>query len=215
MVITTLRTVIIYLVLIAVFRITGKRQLGELQPIELVVTLLLSDLAVVPMQESGVPLFSGLVPIAVLIALELILSAWMMKSNGLSRLISGNPIVVIYDGKLQQGALRKLRLTVEDLTEALRQQGVFDWQEIQYAIAETNGKISVFAFTDESEEKRRASVPLVSDGSLVEWGLDFCGISEQEITAFLKNKKCPLKNVLLLTGDKKRHYFLTVKEKST
>ncbi|MBO5929218.1 MAG: DUF421 domain-containing protein [Clostridia bacterium] len=212
MLISALRTVIIYVVLIAVFRITGKRQLGELQPIELVVTLLLSDLAVLPLQESGMPLLSGLVPIAVLVALELLLSAWMMKSNGFSRLISGNPVVVIHEGKLQQKALRQLRLTVEDLTEALRQQGVFDWQEIEYAIAETNGKISVFTVADKSEEKRKASVPLINDGSFITWGLEFCGITKQEVLTFLKKKKCPLRAVLLLTADKQRRYSLTKKE---
>ena len=224
MAITALRTAIIYLVLIAGFRITGKRQLGELQPIELVVTLLLSDLAAVPMQETGIPLLNGLIPIAVLISLELILSAWMMKSNGLSRLISGNPIVIIHEGKLQQNALRKLRLTVEDITETLRQQGIFDWNEVQYAIAETNGKISVFKFPDyqpaekqdmPSAKESPAQVPLVSDGSFVDWGLSFCNVSQQEIQTFLKKKHCALKEVLLLMGDKNHHYVLTVKEKQS
>ncbi len=222
MIITALRTIIIYLFLIAAFRITGKRQLGELQPIELVVTLLLSDLAAVPMQETGIPLLNGLIPIAVLISLELILSAWMMKSGGLSRLISGNPIVIIHEGKLQQSALRKLRLTVDDLTETLRQQGIFDWHEVQYAIAETNGKISVFKFPDyqaaekqdvSSKKSSPAQVPLVSDGGFVDWGLAFCNVSEQEIHAFLKKKHCSLQEVLLLMGDKEHQYVLTVKEK--
>lgn len=222
MVITALRTAIIYLLLIIGFRITGKRQLGELQPIELAVTLLISDLAAVPMQETGIPLLNGVVPIAVLISLELILSAWMMKSNGLSRLISGNPIVIIHDGKLQQNALRKLRLTVDDLTESLRQQGVFDWHEVQYAIAETNGKISVFKFSEyQSAEKQdissakdsTAQVPLISDGCFVKWGLSFCNTSEKEIQKFLHKKRCPLKDVLLLMGNKNHQYVLTVKEK--
>lgn len=222
MIITALRTIIIYLILIAGFRITGKRQLGELQPIELVVTLLLSDLAAVPMQETGIPLLNGLIPIAVLISLELILSAWMMKSGSLSRLISGNPIVIIHDGKLQQSALRKLRLTVDDLTESLRQQGVFDWHEVQYAIAETNGKISVFKFSEyqtaekqdlSSAKQALAQVPLISDGNFVDWGLTFCNVSKKDVQRFLKKKHCPLKKALLLMGDKEHHYVLTVKEK--
>ncbi len=222
MIITALRTIIIYLILIAGFRITGKRQLGELQPIELVVTLLLSDLAAVPMQETGIPLLNGLIPIAVLVSLELILSAWMMKSGSLSRLISGNPIVIIHDGKLQQNALRKLRLTVDDLTESLRQQGVFDWHEVQYAIAETNGKISVFKFSEyqsaekqdiSSAKKALAQVPLISDGNFVDWGLTFCNVSKKDVQRFLKKKHCPLKKTLLLMGDKEHHYVLTVKEK--
>ncbi len=223
MIITAVRTAIIYIVLIVGLRITGKRQLGELQPIELVVTLLISDLAAVPMQENGIPLLNGLVPIAVLISLELILSVCMMKSNGLSRLISGNPVVIIHEGIVQQPALRKLRLTVEDLTESLRQQGFFDLQEIQYAIAETNGSISVFPFSKNQPATKNdlqgeiaenfAAVPLVNDGKLVEWGLSFCGISEKKVYTVLKKKKCPLANTLLLTADKNGHYFLIEKEK--
>ena len=144
MAITAIRTVIIYIFIIAAMRIMGKRQLGELQPIELVVTLLISDLAAVPMQESGMPLINGLIPILILVALELLFSGLMLKSSLFSRLISGTPIVVVSKGKLDQKALKKLRLTSEDLMESLRMQNVFDLQEIEYAIAETNGKISVF-----------------------------------------------------------------------
>ena len=140
MAISAIRTVIIYIFIIAAMRIMGKRQLGELQPVELVVTLLISDLAAVPMQESGMPLLNGLIPIVVLVALELLLSGLMLKSSGFSKLISGNPIVIIRDGKLDQKALKRLRLTVEDLMETLRQQNAFDIREIEYAIAETNGK---------------------------------------------------------------------------
>ncbi len=138
MAISAIRTVIIYIFIIAAMRIMGKRQLGELQPVELVVTLLISDLAAVPMQESGMPLLNGLIPIVVLVALELLLSGLMLKSSGFSKLISGNPIVIIRDGKLDQKALKRLRLTVEDLMETLRQQNAFDIREIEYAIAETN-----------------------------------------------------------------------------
>ncbi len=221
MAITAIRTAIIYLFLIAALRVTGKRQLGELQPIELVVTLLISDLAAVPMQESGAPLLSGLIPIAVLVALELILSALMVKSNGLSRLISGNPVVIIKDGKLSQKALRQLRLTVEDLLETLRQQDVFDLQEIRYAIAETNGSISLFKYADCQNATVRdlkkmpsnsgAAVPIVNDGQLVKWGLQMIGVSEEWVTEVLKKHACPLSDTLLLTADDKRRTYLIKK----
>ncbi len=218
MAITAIRTAIIYLFLIAALRITGKRQLGELQPIELVVTLLISDLASVPMQESGAPLLSGLIPIAVLVSLELILSALMMKSNRLSRLISGNPVVLINDGKLSQKALRQLRLTVEDLLETLRQQDVFDLREIRYAIVETNGSISLFKHADcqtatvrdikKKPSSSGAAVPVVNDGQLVEWGLQMTGVSAQWVRDVLEKHDCPLKDTLLLTADDKRRTYL-------
>ena len=115
MAITAIRTVIIYIFIITAMRIMGKRQLGELQPVELVVTLLISDLAAVPMQESGMPLLNGLIPILILVSLELLLSGAMLKLPWVSRLITGNPITIIRDGQLDQKALKKLRMTVDDL----------------------------------------------------------------------------------------------------
>lgn len=218
MAITAIRTAIIYLFLIAALRVTGKRQLGELQPIELVVTLLISDLASVPMQESGAPLLSGLIPIAVLVSLELILSALMMKSNGLSRLISGNPVVLINDGKLSQKALRQLRLTVEDLLETLRQQEVFDLRDVRYAIAETNGKISIFKYADRqtvtvADLKKKppssgAAIPVVNDGQPVKWGIQMLGVSEEWVLDVLQKHSCPLDEALLLTADAKGKTYL-------
>lgn len=206
MAITAIRTAIIYIFLIAALRITGKRQLGELQPIELVVTLLISDLASVPMQESGAPLLSGLIPIAVLVSLELVLSALMVKSNTVSRLISGNPIVVIQNGKLSQKALKQLRLTVEDLMETLRQQNIFDLRDVQYAIAETNGKISVFQ--TKKQAKPTAAVPVVNDGKLVKWGMDMTGVTEEWVHKTLRKQGCTLSETLLLTADDEHHTYL-------
>ena len=129
MAITAIRTVIIYIFIITAMRIMGKRQLGELQPVELVVTLLISDLAAVPMQESGMPLLNGLIPILILVSLELLLSGAMLKLPWVSHLITGNPITIIRDGQLDQKALKKLRMTVEDLTENLRGMDYFDIED--------------------------------------------------------------------------------------
>ncbi|MBQ9964901.1 MAG: DUF421 domain-containing protein [Clostridia bacterium] len=212
MAITAIRTAIIYVFLIAALRVTGKRQLGELQPIELVVTLLISDLASVPMQESGAPLLTGLIPIAVLVALELILSAIMMKSHGVARLISGNPIVIIRNGEVSVRALRRLRMTMEDLLETLRQQDVFDLRDVQYAIAETSGKISVFKAKNPPQT---AAVPLVSDGKTVDWALQMTGIPLKWVHKTLARHDCDLHDTLLLAADSKRQYYLIRKgEKS-
>ena len=199
MAITVIRTIIIYIFIIVALRVTGKRQIGELQPIELVVTLLISDLAVIPMQENGVPLISGLIPIAVLVALELILSTLMMKSNGISMLISGHPVTIIQNGKVLQKELRRLRIGLDDLTETLRQQGIFDIRDVQYAVVETDGKVSVYQKTKTG--KQVAAVPVINDGQPVEWGLKFCGLSRQWLTDTLKKKKLDIREVLLMTSD--------------
>ncbi len=225
MAITALRTVIIYIVIIAALRLAGKRQLGELQPGELVVALLIADLASVPMQDVGIPLLNGLVPIAVLVALELILSALMLKWRWLSRLISGNPVVIIRDGVLDQKALKQLRLTVEDLMETLRQQEVFDPRDVQYAIAETNGKISLFLKPSAQPATRAdvqagiaddgAPVPIVSDGRLVDWGLAVCGVSAAWVQDKLKKRGYALRDVLLMTADKSHKVWIVRREASS
>lgn len=222
MAITALRTAVIYIVLIAALRLAGKRQLGELQPVELVVTLLIADLAVVPIQDNGTPLLSGLVPIAVLVALELILSALMMKCGWLSQLISGNPVVIIREGKLEQKALRRLRLTVEDLTETLRQQNVFDLREVQYAIAETNGTVSLFLYADArtvtcgnlrgQSPAEEAPVPVVEDGRTVAWGMALCGVSPQWVQERLRRRGYALHDVLLMTADKQHKVHIIPRE---
>ena len=223
MAITAIRTVIIYIFIIAAMRIMGKRQLGELQPIELVVTLLISDLAAVPMQESGMPLINGLIPILILVALELLFSGLMLKSSLFSRLISGTPIVVVSKGKLDQKALKKLRLTSEDLMESLRMQNVFDLQEIEYAIAETNGKISVFknpefrapTCSDLSVVQPDNGMPVVavSDGHISDWALSICEVDHSLVERTLADNACTLEDVFLLTVDRSRNYFIVRKEK--
>lgn len=143
MFISLVRTIILYLAIILAVRIMGKRQISQLQTSELVVTMLISDLAVIPMQDSGQPLFSGIIPIFVLIALEVMLSFIMLKSGKVRRAICGKPVVIIQDGRLLQENMRELRMSVEDLFEQLRQKDVFALNDIAYAIVETNGMLSV------------------------------------------------------------------------
>lgn len=211
MAITAIRTVIIYIFIILALRVTGKRQIGELQPIELVVTLLISDLAVVPMQENTIPLISGLIPIAVLVCLELILSTLMMKSNKLTALISGHPVVVIRDGVIQQKAMGQLRLGVDDLTEALRQQSIFDIRQVECAVVETSGKISIFKQVKNG--KKEATVPVINDGQAVAWGLSYCGLTPQWLEETLAAQNCSIDTVLLMTADRNGQVSLIKKEK--
>lgn len=222
MAITAIRTVIIYIFIITAMRVMGKRQLGELQPVELVVTLLISDLAAVPMQESGMPLLDGIIPILVLVSLELLLSGAMLKIPWVSHLITGNPIPIIRDGQLDQKALKKLRLTVDDLYENLRGMNYFNIEDIQYAIAETNGKISVFPKPDSQPATCRdvGNVPadngmplvVVSDGKLSQWAMQTCGVDEAWVNQVLIDNACPIEQVLLLTATKTREYYLVRRE---
>ena len=124
-------------------RVMGKRQIGELNPQELVITILISAVATVPLENNGMPLANSLIPIAIFISFEIINSTLSMKSIKFRALIKGKPRFIIKDGKIQQGELTKLRFTIDDLTDAVRQAGVFDFSQVANAIVETNGVVSV------------------------------------------------------------------------
>ncbi|MDD2363104.1 MAG: DUF421 domain-containing protein [Oscillospiraceae bacterium] len=220
--IIAIRTVIIYIVVITAMRIMGKRQLGELQPAELVVALLISDLAAVPMQENGMPLLNGIIPILILVALELLLSGLMLKVPFFQRLIGGKSKIIINDGNIDVNALNGMRMTIEDLMEALRQQSIFDLREVQYAIVEPNGRTSFLLKPSDRPVTCKdldMSVPdngipmiIISDGKISKWGLDVCQIDEPWINEVLTDNNCKITDVFLLLADRDRTYHLIRKE---
>lgn len=224
MLVTAIRTVIIYIGLIVAMRVMGKRQLGDLQPIELVITLIISDLAAVPMQETGIPLLSGLIPILLLVALEILLSAGMLKSSAFSRLVTGTPLVVISHGKIQQKALKRMRMTVEDLMENLRGQNVFDLSDVETAIAETNGKISVYLTPasqpatcgDMNVSKKDRGIPLVilSDGKPCDWAMELCGWDQEKLDQVIAKSGYARGQIFLITANKQGQYTIVLKEET-
>lgn len=143
MMISLIRTLLLYTAVLGAVRLMGKRQISELQTSELVVTMLISDIAAIPMQDVNQPLISGFLPIAVLVGGELTVSIFMMKSVFLRRLICGNPVIVIRNGAVDQKSLRRLRLTVEDLFSQLRANQITHLDEVAWGIMETNGNLSV------------------------------------------------------------------------
>ena len=143
MLVSFLRTLILYIVVIFGMRIMGKRQLGQLQPSELVITILISNIATLPIENSDVPLILGIIPILTLMCFEVILSVLTLKSIRFRRLIWGNTKILIQDGKIKQQELADLRYSVDDLMEQLRSKDVFELADVEYAILETNGELSV------------------------------------------------------------------------
>lgn len=224
MAISAIRTAVIYLLLVAAMRIMGKRQLGELQPVELVVTLLVADMAAVAVENTDSPLSSGLIPIAVLVSLELLFSFLTLKFPAIARLVDGRPVIIIKDGTLDQKAMKQLRLSLEDLNSALRQQGIFDLTEVQYAIAETGGKISTYlkpTLQPATAEDVHAAPPdngipflIVSDGRLSRWALSMCGLNEEWLRLTLHEADCTLSQVFLLTADRCGKVCLLKKEET-
>lgn len=143
MIITFIRTIILYLLVVSSMRIMGKRTIGELQPNELVIAIMISDLASIPMQSTDAPLLSGIIPILTLIALEVFLSFTALKSKKFRKLLCGEPTDIVIDGKADYKKMKELRFSRTDLLEELRQQGCDDIKEVKRAVLETNGQLSV------------------------------------------------------------------------
>ena len=192
-----IRTILLYFIIMVGLRALGKRQIGELEPIELVMTLLISDLASVPMQDFGIPLINGVVPIVTLLSLSMLLSWGCMRSLRLRRLICGNPTTLIKNGVLQQQAMRANRFTLDELIEELRGQGVTDLTTVKFAVLETNGQLSVLLYPDEQPAtpkqlgkpvKDDVSIPniLVNDGRILHHNLTYAGLTLPWLAGQLK-----------------------------
>ena len=209
MLLSYLRTVILYLVLIAVIRLMGKRQLGQLEPSEFVVTMLVANLASIPMQDSGVPLYTGLIPILTVLALELILAGMSLKSIAFRRLLCGKPVILIENGHILQSNLRKTRITQDELIGHLREKDVLDPRTVQFAILETSGDLSVFPYPKERPatarqagiraDKQHLPVTLISDGKLLRKNLALTGRTEAWLQGILQEKKATVAHTWLLT----------------
>ena len=143
MAISFIRTLILYLLVVIGLRIMGKRQIGEMQPSELVVAIMISDLATIPMQEVGIPIFYGVIPIFTLIIMEILLSQLSLKSKKFRRIMTGKPNVIIHNGKVIDDEMKKIRFNMDDLNEQLRIQGYTGIKDINFAILETNGQLSI------------------------------------------------------------------------
>ena len=211
MILSYFRTVILYLVLIGVIRLMGKRQIGEMEPAEFVVTMLIADLASIPMQDGAIPLLSGLVPILTVLGMELVLSWLTLRSVALRRLLCGKPVVLIDNGKLLQDNLRMTRVSLDELTGHLREKDVLDISQVQYAILETNGNLSVFPYPKHvpasakdagiSAKPQYLPVTIIEDGYLSKDNLKKAGKTRQWVDQVLIQRGATEKSTLLLTVD--------------
>lgn len=220
--ISIIRTVILYIVLMVSVRLMGKRQVGDMQPGELVVTILISEIATMPIQDIDEPIITSFMAIITLIAVEIFISFISMKNLKFRKLVNGGSAIVIKDGVIDQKLLKQLRLTVPDLMEVLRLQDVFDITEVSYAILETNGNLSVLlkpqnrqvTVKDAGLKPEADVIPMliVSDGIIIKEGLKLINKDEKFIQKILKIRKLDLKDVFLLTADRDGNYNLVKKD---
>lgn len=216
MLISIIRTVILYIFILLALRIMGKRQLSEMQTSELVITLLISDIAVIPMQNTGQPLLSGIVPILILISLEILFSVIMLKSGNFRKIVCGSPEMVIKDGKILQDQMRRLRMTTEDLCVQLRQQGIFSLEDVQYCIVETNGDVSVLEKPDKrtpSAEDLGIKIPdkgieavVINDSRYLSNSLDLCSLTKEWVDSVLRENDITIDEVFIMTANRDKEY---------
>lgn len=200
----------------------GKRQVGELKPHELVITILLSAIAVIPLEENSMPLANCLVPILLFISLEIISSVLSMKCIWFRNLIQGKPIFIIRRGKLDQKKMKEMRFTVDDIVDALRQKDIFDISEVEDAVIETNGSISVLQkakhkpLTPETAgiqvEENGMPVVIVADGNAINEYFNENRINEDKINKVLAKTNIKAQDIMLLTIDDSGNTFLIKKE---
>ena len=211
MILSYIRTVILYLVLICVIRLMGKRQIGQMEPSEFVVTMLAANLASIPMEEAGIPLVSGLVPLLTVLGLELVLSGLSMQSIRFRKILCGKPVILIENGHILQENLRKTRVTLDELTGHLREKDVLDLGSVQYAILETNGNLSVFPYPKEmpapakdvgiQPKPQYLPVTIIDDGQLIRENLEKAGKDEAWVRKVLGEYRASLAGTWLLTVD--------------
>ena len=218
------RTLILYSLIMIGLRLMGKRQIGEPEPGELVLTMMISDLATVPMQDFGIPLLAGVIPILTLLALSMLLSQLSLSSLRFRRLVCGTPSVLIREGVLQQEAMRKDRYTLDELLEELRGQGICDIGDVKYAVLENSGQLSVLPWARcqaptaqqlglEAEEDVTLPAVLINDGRLLRRNLEAQGLDEAWLREALRKEGLTShREVFLMTLDETGRVVCVKKE---
>lgn len=215
------RAVIIYLLVLFLYRLMGKRQLGEMQPFELVLTLIIADLATIPMAEISVPVLHGIVPLLSLVVVHFILTTFSKFSNKFSNFLSGKPVIVINPEGIDHKALKNLNISVDDVFEAIRGCGYFQIEQVQYAIMETNGKMSVlpksqFAPATAGDlklkvEKSTIPINIISEGKLNKNNLLLSGLDEIQLQKLMRKAGAKkVKDVLVLTINKSGAVYVQI-----
>lgn len=196
MAVTLLRTLILYIVIMVAMRIMGKRQVGDMQPSDLVVSLLISEIAAMPIDNIDRPIVNGIIAVFLLVFLETALACISLKSGKLRRVVNGAPVIIINRGKVNRVSLKRLRITTDELLETLRSQGFFDISTVQYAIIEPNGQLSVLEKSGGS-----LAVPVICDGKMQTHFMESAGISKHEVNSALKKRGISAEDVFIMTLD--------------
>lgn len=222
MLITFFRAIILYILVLVVMRLMGKREIGQLQPFELAISIMIADLASIPMTDTGVPITNGIIPILGLLIMHLLISILNMKSMKAREIICGKPTILVYRGKINEKALKKERFTINELQERLRGDNIFNLGDVEYAILETNGEVSVI-----QKPGKRNTIPedfdiipeyegipydLVVDGKIMDKNLQAIGKDREWLKKQVEKFKIKPEEALVVTIDGKGQFFCQKKE---
>ena len=219
MLVSGFRCVILYLAVVIAVRIMGKRQIGELQPSELVITIMLSEVAALPLQDMNMPLLWGIMPMFLMVGLELMMSLLTLKSMRFRAFCYGRPVLLIYQGKINQYELLRTRVSMEDIMEAMRGNGILQVEDIMTAVLETNGTVSVIpkpeAAPPTAKELGVSASPsggipdiIIMDGRTVDKNMKKRSMKEEDVKIILKGYGIKLRDVFMLTIDDNKKTFL-------
>ncbi len=212
MFIVFIRVLIIYITVLVFLRLMGKRQIGEMQPYEVVITLIIADLATLPMSDTNIPLINGILPLAILVLIHFFITILTRKNIKIRRFMSGRPVVVISPKGIEYQALKDLNMNIDDLLESIRQAGFYSFDQILYAIIETNGKMSVIPTSDNSPATAKdvnvsnppAHLPhvIISDGKIIKEEMEQLSINENDLYKILEYLKIKtIKDLIILSLD--------------
>ena len=223
MLLTFIRTIILYIIVLIVMRFMGKREIGQLQPFELVISIMIADLATLPMAEPGIPITNGIIPILGLLVMHLTISVLNLKNVKIREIICGKPSILIYRGRINEKNMRKERFTINELEERLRTDNVFNFGDVEYAILETSGQITVI-----QKPEKRNTIPedfnitpeyegipydLVIDGKVMEKNLQQIGKDYNWLKKQAEKFKIKPEEALIITIDGKNQIFCQKSEK--
>lgn len=216
--IVLIRAAILYITVVFAVRLMGKRQLGELQPSELVITILVSNIATLVLEDLNIPLAVGVAPVLALVCFEVIMSWVTLKFPKVRCIVSGRPKIIISDGKLDREVMKSLRYSVDDLMTSLRGNDIFSLEEVQYAIVETTGSLSVMkkpeydtpARKDFNLNPKAVDPPqvIIADGKLLEKALETMNLTKYWLDRILKKKQIRVKDIFIMTADRTGKYYI-------
>ncbi len=223
MLIVIIRSVLLYFIIVLSLRLMGKKQLAQLQPSELVTTILISNIATLSLEDLSVPMIYGIIPILMIVSMDVIMSYIMLKSTNIRRMVTGTPQIIISDGKIDQQVMKRLRYTIDELMEAMRECMIFDLSEVQYAIVETTGKINFFQKScyrnveknDLDIRQTNCNPPslLVKDGEINIPALARFEGGEARLIKLLSEKRLSVKDVFIMTFSEDKGVNIILKDK--